>query len=70
MARETDPTKIGLLSLLETEPWQMSTAERAYLVLLLSQLRPRRAVEVGSGGSTIVLAEFARRLTVVDPCPS
>lgn len=65
-----DPTTVGFLPLLETQPWQMSTAERAYLVLLVSQLRPRHAVEVGSGGSTIAMEQFARRLTVVDPNPT
>jgi hypothetical protein len=65
-----DPTSVGLLPLLDTEPWQMSTAERAYFVLLLSQLRPRRAIEVGSGGSTVILEKFCRKVTVVDPYPS
>lgn len=62
--------RFGHARLLDVEPWQMSMAERAYLVLLLSQMRPAKAVEVGSGGSTVVLAEFCKELTVVDPEPS
>ena len=62
--------RFGTARLLTTEPWHMSMGERAYLVLLLSQFRPRFAVEVGSGASTVVLTEFSERVVVVDPTPS
>lgn len=48
----------------------MNMAERAYLVMMLDHLRPTHAVEVGSGPSTLVIAEMAKRVTVVDPYPS
>jgi hypothetical protein len=56
------------LSLLEDETSQMSFGERAALVGVLSRLRPKVAVEVGTyeGGSLRFLAEFAEFVHTID----
>jgi hypothetical protein len=56
------------ISLLRGEDWQMSFAERAALEGILSQLRPRVAVEVGSaaGGSLRRLARHSARVHSFD----
>ncbi len=48
--------------------WQMSTAERCILQVILSRLKPKLSVEIGSyqGGSLQVIAEFSDQVIAVD----
>jgi len=51
--------------------WQMSDAERMSLTGLLARWRPRSYLEIGvyHGGSTLLAAEFAERVTSIDIDP-
>jgi hypothetical protein len=51
--------------------WQMAPAEHAAMIFLLSQLRPKVAIEVGThlGGSLQVLSHFSERVYSLDINP-
>src|SRR5205823_14273277 len=55
---------IEILFVDEREPqiWQMTSAERATLFFLLSQINPQCSIEIGSakGGSLAVLSQFSQ----------
>lgn len=58
-----------MLRHLHHEPWAMAHHERAWLLLVVSQMRPRLAVEVGGGGSTLLLSKFCRRVVTLEDHP-
>lgn len=62
-------TAVGLDPAIE---WQMQPGEQTALVALLSGLRPKVAIEIGSryGGSMQVLAKYAERVISVDIDPT
>src|SRR5262245_5929119 len=51
--------------------WMMSPAEQTALIFLLSQLRPRIAIEIGTrfGGSLQVLSRYCDRVYSIDINP-
>jgi hypothetical protein len=46
--------------------WLMSQVERQWLLSTAESVAPRRAVEVGAGGSTLALARYSKRVTSID----
>jgi hypothetical protein len=52
--------------------WQMSAAERCALIMLLEQIRPECAIEIGTaqGGSLSVLSHFANKVYSLDVDPT
>jgi glycosyltransferase involved in cell wall biosynthesis len=56
----------------EPQIWQMSSAERATLFFLLSQINPQRSIEIGSanGGSLAVLSRFSQIVYSLDIDPT
>src|SRR5690349_20498186 len=47
----------------------MAQHERIRLVGVLSQVRPRHAVEIGAGGSSLLLSRLCRRVTTIEDHP-
>lgn len=56
---------------LDHHQWQMSWAERCALIVLLQELKPQCAIEVGTaqGGSLSVLAEYCQKVYSLDIDP-
>jgi hypothetical protein len=55
----------------EPQTWQMTSAERATLFFLLSQINPQCSIEIGSakGGSLTVLSQFSQIVYSLDINP-
>lgn len=60
------------MDLIDNSPiaWQMSLAERRWLLSTIEAMKPRRVIEVGAGASTLAFAAHARRVVSIDKAPS